>query len=692
MSDELSGMQLLMGRDEDRPELTQTGDATGMELLLGPREGAVPQQPKLKAADLKYDPGRTLGFIDQAKGSFAATDDQWKRIAARSLYPGEAPAVAAKRFHRTTDGRMYHVGDDGVPYEVQPPSGIARLANIGEGVGPAVPAVTGAVAGLGALPFTGGLASIPAAGIGAYGGETARQMVGNYLDDGKGEYSQAQALKEGALGAVGQGAGVALGRFATRLNPSDIGHYDRTATEDLMRRAEGFGIRLTPAEATNLNSLIGEQKRLSASPSASNIMGRFVDERNREVMGAWQRFLDDIAPPRDATSLGRQVRDVAENVVTDAQAARTAAASPFYQTAERQIASVNPGQVVQFIQEAMPTAKGSDLAALRFAQGQLMRRLPDGTTDGTIDMSFRGLNGAKMAVDALLQNPDMAAKQGIDRHAHRTLETIRHMLVQAIDNSPTARGPGNTPGPYAAGRAIYEAQTERMVRPVEEVLAPLLRMNPKTSGGLVRVAESVLNPQTRTPELVREARRLIAPRSPEAWNGVVRQFMQDHAMKALQENAKGSVSNVGGNIAKRIGDDLTEANLRVAMNPAQFRAYQDIVDVFRATGRALDANSDTAFKQEAIKQAKNRAGGWIARALRNVNPAEALRNSSAYFADRNYERQAADIARLFSQGDRTAIEQLRQLRQLSPSDVRRQVILGHLLTQGGLLGAKEAID
>lgn len=690
MADELSGLDLLRGASSAPAVVPTAGEASGMDLLTN--QYRPPEAKKLKAEDLTYDPEKALGFLGQAKGSFAATEDQWKRIAARSLYPNEDPAAAAQRFHRTSDGRMYHVSDDGVAYEVQPPKGWGRLANIGEGIGPSIPAVTAGVAGLGALPATGGLGSVGAAGIGAYAGDVARQAIGNWLDEGPSEYSQTQALKEGALGAVGQGVGVGMGRFATRFNPVDIGHYDRAVTEDLMRKAEQFGIRLTPAEATNLNSLIGEQKRLSASPNASNIIGRFVDERNREVMGAWQRFLDSLSPPRDATALGRQVGDIAEGAVRDVQAARTAAVQPFYRQAEQQIASVNPGQIVQFIQNEMPTAKGSERAALRFAQSQLQRATAEGGTEGTIDMSFRGLNGAKMAIDAVLENEDLAAKQGIDRHAHRTLQNIRNMITQAIESAPGARGPGGTPGPYAAGRTLYAEETRRNVAPVEEVMAPLMRMNPKFSGSLVRAAESVLNPQTRTPELVREARRMIASRSPEAWNGLIRQFMQDHAMKALQENAKGSVSNVGGNIAKRIGDDLTEANLRVAMNPAQFRAYQDILDVFRATGRALDANSDTAFKQEAIKQAKNRAGGWTARMLRNLNPAEALRNASQYFADRNYEKQAADIARIFARGDRTAIEQMRQLRQLSPEDIRRHIILGHLLTQGGVLAAKKALD
>lgn len=692
MADEPSGMDLLKGGlgvpSAQASPSTGSGDASGMDLLLGRK----PPPQAVKAADLTYDPNRTLGFVDQAKGSFAATDDQWKRIAATSLYPNEDPAAAAKRFNRTADGRYYHTGDDGKAYEVQPPKGWGRVANIGEGVGSVLPAVSGAVAGIAAFPTTGGLGSIPAAGIGAYTGDVVRQAIGNWIDPGPDQYSQSSALVEGALGAAGQGVGVGIGKVLTRLNPVDIGHYDKVATEALIDKAQKYGIRLTPAEATNLSSIIGDQKRLAASPSASNTMGRFYDERNQEVMQAWAKFLDDIAPARDATALGRQVGEVAEGIVTDAQTARTQAVRPFYDAAERQIASVNPGGIVQSIEAAMPAAKGADLKALQFVQDQLLRRTPQGATDGTIDMSFRGLNGVKMAIDGVLENPEsaLAKKHGLDRAAHATLENLRKQVISAIEAAPGARGAGGTPGPYAAGRALYAAETKNTVQPIEEVLAPLLRLNPKMSGSLMHAAESALNPKTRSPEVVREARRLIAHKSPETWNGMVRQFMQDHAYKALQENAKGTVSNVGGNIAKNIGDDAMEANLRVAMNPAQFREYKDIVDVFRAAGRALDANSDTAYKSVAIQKAKDRAGGWTAWAFRNANPAAALRNAADFFSDRNFEKQAAAVAKIYAQGDKQAIAQLRELKQLGADDIRRQILIGHLLTQTGAMGVSQA--
>lgn len=651
----------------------------------------IPKRRTVTNADLTYDPNRTMGFIDQAKGSFAATDDQWLYHAARTLYPNEKPETAIKRFGKTEDGRAFHRGDDGQLYEVQPPRGWARLANAGEGVGPALPAVSAAVSGIMATPYTGGLGTVAAAGGGGYAGDVARQYIGNKLLGGPEGYSTGSAIKEGVVGALGQGIGNGINRIATRGAAADITQFNPQATQQLYDQAARVGVRLTPAEATGLQSLVGEQTRLQASPRAANTMQTFGRERTGEVTRAWDTFLDLVGTPRDAGDLGRSAREVAQNVIQGVQGARTAAVQPFYDQAERQIGTVNPGNVVRAVELALEHAKGSDRAGLRYVLQQLQRPGADGAMDGTIDMSFRGLNNAKMAIDAVLQNEDLAMKQGIDRTAHATLERVRHMLIDAIEAAPGAQGPGGSPGPYAAGRALYGEMTRRTVDPAQEVLAPLLRANPNNST-IVRAAQAVLDPATRTPDLVTRARAAIAPQHPEIWGSMVRQFLHEHAYAALQENAKGNLANVGGNIAKRVGNDKMEAVLQRALTPTQLAAYRDIVDVFRATARAVDANSDTAFKQEAIKLAKNNARGPLAKILNNINPAQAMRNFSDAWAERNYERTAARVADIFASGDRDAITALRQLRQLGPADVRRRLVIGHFLGQGADVGAEWALE
>jgi hypothetical protein len=117
-----------------------------------------------------------------------------------------------------------------------------------------------------------------------------------------------------------------------------------------------------------------------------------------------------------------------------------------------------------------------------------------------------------------------------------------------------------------------------------------------------------------------------------------------------------------------------------------------MIEVFRATGRAIDGGPDTAFKIEAIKQAKDRARGPLGKIIDNINPAQALRNFSEWSSERNYQRQAEKVAEIFIKGDRDAIMALRQLRQFGPGDIRRRLVIGHLLGNAGEYGGSEAMD
>jgi hypothetical protein len=652
--------------------------------LLGGDQSA---PPAVADKDLTYDYDRTLGFKQQTVGSFASDDKEWVRHAAKSLYPDEPLETSVNRFGKTKEGRYFHKGDDGSLYEVTPPKGMARLANVGAGVGHALPVGGGTAAGIVTAPMalTGpvGLAgSIASAAGGASVGELARQKIGDYIlgEASTNELNVPKIAFEGAQSGLGQGVGAGFGAWASRHAVPDIGRYSATQANRVLDQADNIGVRLTPGEATGLESLVAEQKRLNAVPQSANVMKDFARERNQEVYNAWNRFLGRIGQPRDAAALAREGGNAADDLLANAQRLRTGAVEPFYEQAGREIGFVSPRAAHEYIEQQMPTAKGSIRKALEAAQRELSR-----TGTEASDASFRGLDNAKKAIDALIDNPDIAARQGIDRSAFHALEEVRRRLVGAIDSAA-----GNS-GAYARGREVYGQLSENLVNPTREAVSPLLSAN-RGNANLVQTAQALLDPSRRSPEQIAAARQLIETRSPQLWNSFVRQFMREETVKALNATAGGEMRNVGGGISKAIGSEPMVENLRAALSPRQFQEFSDILDVFRATARAVDTNSDTAFKQQMIKRAQNAAGGGIARTVRNLNPAKMVENTADWFANRNYERQAEAIANIITSGDRQAIARLRQLRQLEPGDWRRYVILGEVLVRSGAMGAEKALD
>ena len=669
---DVDGYELLFGGTADAT-LTpaEQPEVDGVDLLFGGTGTPAPAAAK----DLTYDPERTLGFLGEAKGSFASDETEWMRSAAQTLYPDEPLETAVKRFGKTKDGRFYHRGDDGTAYEVRPPSGLASyVSGVGAGVGPAIPAATGLTTGLLAAPYS-GPGAIVAGGSGSAAGEFARQRIGDMIlgDASTKNLSQGDLTREFLLGVFGQGLGQGIGKFFQRYTAEDIDRLSQLSADRLYDLAQQNNIRITPAEATNLQSQIAEQKRLMGVPRAANQMGDFYTERNQEVAAAWRNYLNRIAAPQDAGTVGENSRAIAQNIIERTQAQRTAAASPLYQNIERQAPFVNPRGVVEFIEQRLPTAKGSDRKALQYALSQLR------TTDGdATDASFQGLNAAKQAIDTLMTNEDLATRQGIDRTAYATLEQIRQRIIQAIDNAP---GVGRQ---YAGARATYEDMSRTMVEPVQQALGPLMRINPQQGTHLTKAGQSVLNPAERSPELVAAARReFLNAGQDDAWNAILRNFLQQEGATAMRENVKGDMVNVGGNIAKRFPTEKVMPNLRAAMSPQQYRDFADLVDLFRATGRAVDANSDTAFKLEALRLSKNRDQGALARTIGAARVTDWLRKAQEFFGDRNYRKQADVIAQIVTSGDRQAMSRLRALKSYKANDWRRVALAGEALVRGG---------
>lgn len=679
-------------RDDPSVELTQGASPAApapdyFGRIVG---GGTPKAEAPADKELNYDYDRTLGFKQQAVGSFASDDAEWLRFAAKSLYPEEPIDRSVKRFGKTKEGRYFHRGDDEKLYEVTPPKGMARLANIGGGVGHALPVGGATVGGVASAPLAvtgvGLLGTMGIAGAGGAVGEVARQKIGDWiLPEGVADnaLSLPNVAYEGAQSMLGQGVGAGFGAMLSRYAVPDIGRYSAPAANALMDKADKIGVRVTPAEATGLESLIGDQKRLAGTSQSANVMKDFARERNAEVYDAYKGFLNQLGQPRDAAALAREGGTTADEIFRTTQKARTAAVNPFYTQAEREIGPVDTSGVLKFIEQELPTAKGSVRTALEKARGFMMETGTDNP-----DTTFRGLDNAKQAIDGILRDKSFATAQGLDRTAMAKLQEIRDRLVTSIEST------ASNSGAYKQGRDLYAQQTKDIVKPAQEALDPLLAISRRegTPGGstnITGVAQSLLDPKNRSPEQIKQAKALIEKQDPALWNSFVRQFMQEETTNVLRTMAGGEMRNVGGGIQKALSSEPMMDNLRAAMSPKQFKEFSDIVDVFRATARAFDGNSDTAFKTEALKRAKNQAGGAIARTVRNINPAKALDNVADWFANRNFDRQAEALAHIITSGDRQAIMRLRQLRNLPDNDWRRLSVMGEVLVRGGAVAADE---
>ena len=167
----------------------------------------------------------------------------------------------------------------------------------------------------------------------------------------------------------------------------------------------------------------------------------------------------------------------------------------------------------------------------------------------------------------------------------------------------------------------------------------------------------------------------------EAWDAIARAYLEDafdRAGKVAMSNvSKPQAAEASRSLrwwAEAFGDKRQQARLRAALSPDQFKSLRKLMDVLEATGRAMDFNSDTAFKQEVISDLRRQAGGGI---IGNVNLLAVLRKMEGAYRDYRFGRNVGDLAEAITSRD--AIQELKNVQKMSPKSKRAIIAAAHAL-------------
>ncbi len=659
------------------------GGGDPMDLLAGDRPGAAPlplgDAPPIPEAGMMFGPGyagQVPGTAEQAAGagtiaeaSLPAMFKDQIRIYAR------ARGIPEERY-RVHRGQIIYQDDRGIwnpeiPTERTPAAFGKRLA---AQAGPAIPITAGMGAGIATAPMllagpAGAVGSI-AATAGAQGaGEAARQTLSALLSGA--QPSAQRVLEEGALGAVGQGAGGVMSRYLAPRAAPELLRYDRPAATQLGRQAQALGTHLTPAEATNLPVLKGQQRALSQVPQSADIMDDFYRQRGATNYRAAQRFLRGISEQKSPETAGEVFRAASKGAVTAATKVRADQARPIYQKAFREAGDVDSSGPLEAIENELVTAKGKIGRALNTAKRLLTTRGKDaeGNAIDIPDTNLEALHGAKVELDDMIE----VSKRAGQNNQVRVLMNVKEKLLGAMDEASPD---------YQSARAIYSDLSPGVGRVKEGIVGRISDMSDIQIG---KVGQRLFS---QGPNAIRAAKQQIMKTDPSgnSWNGILRTVLESELDAAGREfystsaRMGSSLAAQGPKWAAKIYGDLgTRANLRAAMTPEQFSSFRSLMKVLQATGRALDFGSDTAFKQEALREMKRQSGGVV----RNlIAPQQIPGRIREWVADRAFETKAEKLAEIITSPG--AMKKLRALKQISPTSARAIVTAAHAL---GIMGA-----
>lgn len=592
--------------------------------------------------------------------------------------------IPASRY-QVVDGEIAYQADDGKFYkEIAGPSATASyyapdvlemIPGVATGVATA-PLVLGGPGGVGAsMAATGGVDALT---------NLLRQQIGQQV--GGQDINLGQVALSGLIGGGTQAIPAVAKSVNQRNLVRDIATMDPKSARDLINKASQQGIFLTPAEITNLSSLMGQQKILGNVPASSQKLNTMYQQREVEqIRPAVENFLANISPVSDVAEAGAKgqaaLKDARELIKTE----RKAITEPIYEEAFAQSVPVDVSPVVGKIDDFLKTAKGSQRSTLLKMKELLYTDKPrlneagDVVMEKSLDDRLPALQNAKFEIDKMFKEESFTS---MDAKIQSQLTDLQKELVAQMGKE--------NPAYIDANKAF------------EESSKPLNRFDASKAGlSLTAVSPDNLNQfskrlfESNSVPAIRYAKEQIQKVDPDAWNAVTRAYMQDVWTKAKTpaKNQRGMKLDTGNSWQNMlIGDENSQAALRAALSPQQFQALTDLASVLEASARVQKLGSDTAFNQEIMKQWKDQAkGDPIAMAAIGGGTLLQPQNWGKMIADWAVERRFANdadkLASIITSPD--GISRLKELRQMSPTSAKRWALTGQLLSRYGIIEQKD---
>lgn len=669
------------------------------------RRSVVPRPPGLKDIPLQNytpvgDPDKdewkwsgkgTASFFAQSLAATQDTTEGKLKVLAKYMFPDEPEGY--KRF-AMVEGIPIYIDDGGRYWAAARGDVIGTGRELAADVVGKIPTIVGDI---GAGVVGGKVAGAPGMFIGgtlgAMFGEYGRQQLGKALT-GEG-VDPWEIGKEGSISALSGGAAGLFTKWLERGAPkgwaesmsplareemrnldeisSRLGGgqqlsqmeqymYDRISQKLMSgQNLSGDEVRLykelqakqsytglTPAEASNMRSLKGQQRFAGNVGRGGDVVDEFLGQRAINNEAVWDNFTmrfggGGVEEAGDELFLG------AKNVIDEATAKRAAEAAPVYREAFkknwRAPNATKLRQEKQWIMSRVPDdIKNEAQAIYNLRYGKDLENIED---------TLVGWHYMKLAIDDRIEMGFMDGVAGTKRFA---LDDLRRDMLAVMDGaSPT----------YAKAREIYADETPGVMKIREGILGRIFKEGER-GGDAYKATMSLLDRSRVSPREVEFAMSKLRESNPEAADKALGAFLQ---VKFIEAGRSVRDEWAAPRVSRMLFKDRKQrAILKAAMTDEQFKEFEDIMMFFEAQGRAPTGGSATAWN-EFEKAVAGRAGvkGKIAAAGELIS-IDLVQNMLGWFREGAIEDYAEKIALAITSPD--GMKQLRRLNKIKDSQKR----------------------
>lgn len=653
------------------PQETYRGSVTDEFLSISPRAGTETFKSLTDPVAIA-DPRMSAGAGTAFMGGIP-TDKQ-----SAIKYFAEKRGIPTSRY-RVIDGNIAYQAEDGKFYKEI----VTPLETAGYYAPDVLEAVPEVATGIMTAPLS-PAAAIPATAAVAGGSNYLRQLVGEQLTGTPPDLLQT-AISAGTAG-IAEAVPFGVKALRERKTVRDIAGLDAQAMKDIQARARDLNISLTPAEITQLNSLMSQQKVLGNIPDSSKKMQKFYEFReNEQIQPAVEKFLSQVSDVTEQTQAGKLGIDALTARKAQLEEARELATEPLYRASFVEAQPVDVTNIVKNIDEKLKTAKGEQAAFLAKTKSLLYKEPPvidaNGNVlrQGVLDDRLDALQNAKFQMDKMFKDE---AFTSLDKKIQAQLTDIQQNLVRTMGV--------NNPKYLEANKAFAEAS-----KPIEEFTTR------KTGTSLTQISPDNLNQFAsrvfagNDPNTIRYVKQQIEATNPEAWQAVTRAYMQDVWEKALTPSKaqKGVKLDTGAEWQNLLlGSRKQQDSLRAALGDDAFMALRDLSSVLKSAGSVKKLGSDTAFNQQILKEMQRDAEldptGVAARIIgTGISPQDWGRRINEWASERAFAKNADKLADIVTSPQ--GMQQLKELRQMSPTSAKTWAAWSQLLTNYGLIELKD---
>ena len=402
--------------------------------------------------------------------------------------------------------------------------------------------------------------------------------------------------------------------------------------EDTQAKAAEYGLKLTPAEASNLNSLKAVQRYMLGNPVSTDILGEFFESRGLQISESFDLLMRDISEQPSMLLKEQGGIDAVNQQLKSLKTTRREATDRLYDKAYEKAGSVDIRESTGLLDVRIMKQAGDIQKSLKGIMSDLYREVPqpDGTMAKQLTDDIEVIHNVTKNIGDQINAAKNKGKHELSRELTRIkktlegdLEAASPMFRQAQDKYAELSGPVN--------------ELEKFYKPIIKSDDPQIQ----------EIGQWLFGHKS-NPAQVRKAKEILSAQGPEgekAFADLATAWIE-HKFANLAD-ASGEIS--AKKIAKAFHKNKRERDMLAAALPEeQVAKVNDFIEVMDIIGRAPNLGSPTQSNQVIDEMLEKRS---ILKGAIKLFTQSPVKTAQEAFSDAAMESYMETLARAFTDPD-----------------------------------------